>query len=179
MVPAQFRRRWQADRRSFTFDWVIPAEFDEQPIEVVLRNNAAVFELLGGEIEIGDGLEVVSSRAGSAVAVSLGRFNVTPVTTCYADVHIQVHIMGTLPLRELILSSPVYSQLLERLKGTLPGIFDLAGEPLYERKVRTDPGEIMVVRYTPVPMFLRFLASVPRVFKRPERRKTPQAPKRE
>jgi hypothetical protein len=170
MVPDRFRRRWKASRHSFTFDWVLEAA-DDIPIEIALRNSAAVFEVLSGALEVGDGLESLWCRAGSAVAVSLDRFIVTPSSNGLGSTTARVHVMETVPLRGLILSNPVYSNALQRFAGTLPGIFDLTGPALHERKQRPDPGEAMVVRHSQNLTFLRFLASIPQALYRREKGK--------
>jgi hypothetical protein len=170
MIPKECRTCWKTDKRSFTVRWAIPPDAPARPIRIVLRNNAAVFEVERGSIMVTDGIESIFAGPSGAVGVSRRECWITLVDVPAAGVVITVHLVGALPFRSKFLRNPELAPIFEHLQGSPPGIFSLGTRDLERGLVGIlpDPGEHLVATRFAHAGFFRFAASIPRALYKPE-----------
>ncbi len=170
MIPKECRTCWKTDKRSFTVRWEIPPDAPARPIRLVLRNNAVVFEVERGSIEVADGIEVVSAGPYGAIAVSRLECWGTLVDVPAAGVVVTVHLVGALPFRSKFLRNPELGPIFKRLPRSPPGIFSLGVRNMERGLLGTlpDPGEHLIATRFPSAGLLSFIASIPRALYKPE-----------
>jgi len=170
MIPKKCRTCWKTDKRSFTVGWEIPPDAPARPIRIVLRNNAAVFEVGRGSIEVVDGIESIFAGPSGAVGVSRRECWITLLDIPAAGVVITVHLLGALPFRSKFLRNPELAPIFERLQGSPPGIFSLGVRNMDRGPLGTlpDPGEHRIATRFPSAGLLSFIASIPRALYKPE-----------
>jgi hypothetical protein len=154
---------------------VVPPDAANRPIRIVLRNNAVVFEVKVGSVEVSYGLERFQAGPGASVAVSRHECWISPIEIPQTGLIITTHIVGTLPLRTALTRNPAIAGILAQLRDKLPGIFFLGEQVPHVRGVSPDPGEQLVSTHIYHPGFLRFVASIPKALYRPEAKRPIQA----